>query len=52
MDPGDPPYLGCDPSPPCASDTEFKDAIVRVIEFSSRVDPDDLVMMDISPAAI
>jgi hypothetical protein len=51
-DPGDPPYLGCDPAPPCASDTEFKDAIVRVIEFSSKVDPDDLVTMDISPGVI
>jgi len=51
-DPGPPPILGCDPGPPCASDAEFKQAVVRVIRFSSWVDPDDGALMDISPGAI
>jgi len=51
-DPGDPPYLGCNSAPPCSADTIFKDAVVRVILFSSRVDPDDGVPMDIGPGAI
>ncbi len=51
LDPGDPPYLGCFIYP-CASDDEFKDKITEVIEFSSWVDPDDNVMIDVSPGAI
>lgn len=46
LDPGSPPLLGG------LGDQEFKDAIVRVIRFSSRVDPDDNVLIDISPGAI
>ena len=46
LDPGIPPQLGG------AGDQEFKDAITRVIQFSSQVDPDDGVYIDISPGAI
>ncbi len=46
LDPGLPPQLGG------IDDAEFKNAIVRVIRFSSRVDPDDGVLIDISPGAI
>lgn len=46
LDPGPPPLLGSE------SDAEFKEAIVRVIRFSSLVDPDDGVLVDISPGAI
>jgi hypothetical protein len=52
VDPGPPPLLGCDPAPPCPSDSEFKDAVVRVIAFSSGVDPNDGESIDISPGAI
>lgn len=45
-DPGSPPFLGG------AGDTEFKDSVLQVIRFSSYMDPDDGVMVDISPAAI
>jgi len=52
-DPGPPPYLGCPGDVlPCPSDTAFKDAIVDVIRFSSYLDPDDGVDVDISPGAI
>ncbi|MEM7009051.1 MAG: vanadium-dependent haloperoxidase [Thermodesulfobacteriota bacterium] len=46
LDPGSPPYLGGE------GDQLFKDAIVRVIRFSSQVDPDDGNLIDISPGAI
>ncbi len=46
MDPGPPPMLGM------ASDAEFKDSAVDLIRLSSRVDPADEVLMDISPGAI
>lgn len=46
LDPGLPPQLGG------MGDQEFKDAIARVIQFSSQVDPDDGVYIDISPGAI
>lgn len=46
IDPGLPPQLGG------IGDQEFKDAIVRVINFSSMVDPDDNAMIDISPGTI
>ncbi len=46
LDPGSPPYLGGE------GDQLFKDAIVRVIRFSSQVDPDDGTLIDISPGAI
>ncbi len=44
-DPGPPPLLGGE------GDEEFKAAAVQVIEFSSWMDPDDGVMIDISPGA-
>jgi hypothetical protein len=44
-DPGPPPQLGG------IDDAEFKDAALDVIRFSSRLDPTDGVMIDISPAA-
>jgi len=44
-DPGTPPQLGG------TGDTEFKDAVLRVIRFSSYMDPDDEVEIDISPVA-
>lgn len=46
LDPGVPPQLGG------LGDQEFKDAIARVIQFSSQVGPDDEVYIDISPGAI
>ena len=45
-DPGMPPQLGG------AGDAAFKDAAVRVIQFSSWLDPDQGVTIDISPGAI
>ncbi|MCH8029637.1 MAG: vanadium-dependent haloperoxidase [Candidatus Dadabacteria bacterium] len=45
LDPGFPPLLGG------IGDAEFKEAIVRVIRFSSQVDPTDGVLIDISPGA-
>ena len=44
-DPGPPPYLGGD------TDQEFKDAAVEVIEYSSWLDPSNLTLIDVSPAA-
>ncbi len=44
-DPGAPPQLGG------VGDAEFKDAILRVIEFSSILDPAPGVMIDISPSS-
>lgn len=46
LDPGEPPQLGGD------SDEEFKQAITRVIEFSSWLDPDQNVFLDISPDSL
>lgn len=46
VDPGDPPFLGG------VGDERFKAANVGVIRFSSWLDPDDGVMIDISPGAI
>ncbi|HUG92846.1 MAG TPA: hypothetical protein VML55_18540, partial [Planctomycetaceae bacterium] len=43
FDPGTPPLLGD------ATDAEFKDAILRVIEFSSVLDPAQGVLVDRSP---
>jgi hypothetical protein len=51
-DPGPPPRLGCpDDVFPCASDTAFKEAVVEGIRYSSQLDPDDPVWIDISPGA-
>ncbi|TVR19792.1 MAG: hypothetical protein EA387_12805 [Nitriliruptor sp.] len=47
LDPGPPPRLG-DP----ASDAAFKDAIVDVIRYSSRLDPDRTQLIDTSPGAL
>ncbi len=47
VDPGPPPNLG-DP----ASDAEFKAEAEEVIDFSSRLDPRDGVVIDISPASL
>jgi hypothetical protein len=46
FDPGPPPRLGS------STDAQFKAEVVQVIRFSSRVDPADGVMIDISPSAI
>lgn len=46
LDPGVPPLLSG------IGDLEFKDAIARVVMFSSQVDPTDEVYIDISPGAI
>jgi hypothetical protein len=46
VDPGLPPQLGGQ------GDAEFKDAVLDVIRYSSRLDPDDGVMVDISPGAL
>jgi hypothetical protein len=46
LDPGPPPQLGG------VGDAEFKDAVLDVIRYSSRLTPDDGVTMDISPGAI
>lgn len=45
-DPGDPPYLGGE------GDDEYKAAVVEMVERSSRLDPDNGVMIDISPASM
>jgi len=45
-DPGAPPYLGT------ATDAQFKANALEVIRFSSQLDPDDGVLMDIGPGAI
>jgi hypothetical protein len=45
VDPGLPPQLGGQ------EDAEFKDAVLEVLRHSSRLDPDDEVTIDISPAA-
>jgi hypothetical protein len=45
VDPGLPPQLGG------VEDAEFKDAVIEVIRYSSRLDPGDGVTVDISPAA-
>ena len=47
VDPGPPPYLG-DPE----TDDAFKESVVEVIRFSSLLDPDANVMIDISPATL
>lgn len=44
-DPGPPPLLGT------ATDQEYKDGFAQNVVFSSRLTPDDGVMIDISPAA-
>lgn len=44
-DPGPPPLLGD------TGDVEFKDAVLRVIRYSSYMDPDDTIVIDISPAS-
>jgi hypothetical protein len=46
LDPGPPPQLGG------ATDAEFKEEIVEVIRFSSYLDPDDGVSIDISPGTL
>jgi hypothetical protein len=46
FDPGPPPRLGS------STDAQFKAEVIQVIRFSSRVDPTDGVMIDISPSAI
>lgn len=46
FDPGPPPLLGD------GARDEFIDAIVEVIRYSSRLDPDDGEMIDISPGAL
>lgn len=45
-DPGPPPLLGG------RQDLAFRDSIVEVIEFSSILDPDQDILIDISPASI
>ncbi|WP_395374102.1 vanadium-dependent haloperoxidase [Marinicella sp. W31] len=45
MDPGAPPYIGT------ASDADYKSGFAQVVEWSSYLDPNDGVMVDISPAA-
>jgi len=45
VDPGPPPLLGG------AGDAEYKDSSLEVLRFSSRLDPADGVIMDISPGA-
>ena len=45
VDPGLPPQLGGE------GDPEFRDAVLEVLRLSSQVDPDDGVMIDISPAS-
>ncbi len=45
LDPGPPPFLADD-------DPEFFATFAKVIEFSSFLDPDDGVMIDISPASM
>lgn len=45
-DPGPPPKLGG------PGDQEYKDGFVQVIEYSGYLDPDDGVMIDISPGAL
>ncbi len=47
IDPGEPPALG-DP----ATEQEFKDQAVEVIQYSSLLDPNAGVIIDISPAAL
>ncbi len=44
-DPGAPPYIGG------IGDTDYKSGFEQVIEFSSYLDPNDGVMLDISPAS-
>jgi len=44
-DPGPPPQLGS------TGDADFKDAVLRVIRYSSYMDPDDGAIIDISPAS-
>lgn len=46
LDPGPPPLLGT------ATDEEYKDGFVVNVEMSSRLTPDDGVMIDISPRAM
>ncbi len=46
LDPGPPPLLG-DP----ATDRDFREAVVEVIRYSSRLDPADGETVDISPGA-
>lgn len=46
VDPGLPPQLGGE------GDEAFKEAVLEVIRFSSIMDPDDGVTMDISPGAL
>jgi hypothetical protein len=47
IDPGPPPYLG-DP----VTDAGFREAVLEVIRFSSRLDPGDGEMIDISPGSV
>ena len=44
-DPGPPPYIGD------IGDIDYKSGFEQVIEFSSYLDPNDGVMLDISPAS-
>jgi hypothetical protein len=50
-DQGEPPAMGCDPSPPCALDTAIKDEAIDLIRKSSQLDPDDGATIDIGPGA-
>lgn len=45
-DPGNPPFLES------SSDTEYRDAFVDVLRYASTLDPDDDVLIDISPRSI
>jgi hypothetical protein len=45
LDPGPPPFMG-------NADPEFMETFVQVIRDSSKLDPDDEVMIDISPASL
>lgn len=47
LDPGDPPYVGSS-----ATDQEFKDATVEVIDYSSLLDPTRDIVIDISPGVL
>ncbi|MEE8405778.1 MAG: vanadium-dependent haloperoxidase [Acidimicrobiia bacterium] len=47
LDPGPPPFRG-----DSATDSEFRDAAVEVVYYSSILDPTDGVMVDISPASV
>lgn len=45
MDPGPPPHLGS------STDSEFRNEVIQVLEYSNGLTPDDGVTLDISPGA-